>query len=67
MVRASPRLRMAWLSDDPIRPMPISATRSNIGVVISLTYRPMNLASAATTARLSSSVPMVMRSALGRP
>ena len=42
---------MAWLSEEPISPMPISATRSNIGAVMT---RPMNWASAATTSRLSS-------------
>jgi len=34
MVRATPARRMAWLSDEPIRPSPISATRSNIGAVM---------------------------------
>ncbi len=31
MLRASPARRMAWLSEEPISPRPIRATRSNIG------------------------------------
>ena len=58
--------RMTRASDEPIRPMPTRAIFSNIGcgMVVQL-FR--NSASAATTPRLASSVPTVMRSALGKP
>ncbi len=61
-----PLRRMAWLIEEPIRPMPISATRSNIGLRHA-GRPPRKSASAATTARLSASVPMVMRRQSGRP
>jgi hypothetical protein len=57
---------MAWLSDDPIRPMPINATRSNIGRSGSY-LPPHKLSERRHHGRLSSSVPMVMRRQLGKP
>ena len=57
---------MTRASDEPIRPMPISAMRSNSG--FSLMFSAVHeLASASMTPRLASSEPMVMRSAFGRP
>ena len=71
---ARPSRLMMRASDDAIRPMPISAMRPKLLFSVfmavqmgSEALRRVNSSRAATTARISSSSPMEMRSASGRP
>ena len=67
--RTAPCARAARAIDEPIRPTPINARRLNTAVRAESSQRHAGLArnslSAATTSRLASSVPTLMRSAFG--
>ncbi len=64
--RTTPWARAARAIEEPMRPTPMSARRLKSGSLTGHAGRPMNSASAATTSRFASSLPTVMRSALGR-